>query len=228
MFKGFHKGWGGQTATALYRIAADLRLVPAVFLDNGRDNEVTCQDAQQLAADLARQELEIVYLDPPYNQHPYGSNYHVLNTVTLWDKPPLSGRITRGTKAAIRTDWRTERRSAYYYREEAVIAYRKLLNTLNARCVLTSYSTDGTIPLRDVLSANVDRGHVHVELQGYKRYRVSTQRFSKKPMNVELVVVLDAGRKSTRTVETLLAEIDSVERAVLANHRENGRTEPDM
>ena len=31
--------------------------------------------------------MDIAYLDPPYNQHPYGSNYHVLNTVAVWDKP---------------------------------------------------------------------------------------------------------------------------------------------
>ena len=47
--------------------------------------------------------IDIAYLDPPYNQHPYGSNYHVLNSVALWDKPALSKQITRGSKAAIRT-----------------------------------------------------------------------------------------------------------------------------
>ena len=25
--------------------------------------------------------LDLVYLDPPYNQHPYGSNYFMLNTI---------------------------------------------------------------------------------------------------------------------------------------------------
>jgi len=116
VFKGFHKGWGGQTRTALYRIATDLQLAPAVFFDNRKNNRVVCQDAQRLAEELAGHELNIVYLDPPYNQHPYASNYHVLNTITLWDKPPLSKRITRGTKAAIRTDWREQRRSPYNYR----------------------------------------------------------------------------------------------------------------
>jgi adenine-specific DNA-methyltransferase len=226
VFKGFHNGWGGQTETALYRIASDLALGPTAFFDNGKCNEVRCEDAQQLAHELARREIEVVYLDPPYNQHPYASNYHVLNSITLWDKPALSRTITRGTKSAIRTDWRTERRSAYNYRDEAVTAYRKLLGTLNARHVLTSYSTDGTIPLHDLLDANVQRGRVRVELQGYKRYRVSSQRFSEKPMNVEFVLVLDTRRRSDRTVKDLFAEIDSAERRVLADHRAdgNGRT----
>ena len=221
VFKGFHNGWGGQTRTALYRIAGDLTLTPAVFFDNGKDNEATCQDALRLAADLAQREVEIVYLDPPYNQHPYGSNYHVLNSVTLWDKPPLSRSITQGTKSAIRLDWRTERRSAYNYREEAVSAYRKLLETLNAHHILTSYSTDGMIPLHDLLEANLQRGHVRIEMQGYKRYRVSSQRFSQKPMNLEFVLVLDTHRKSEVSVEQLLEEIGTAEKLVLSRHREN-------
>src|SRR5690606_4654466 len=133
-------------------------------------------------------ELDVAYLDPPYNQHPYGSNYHVLNTVALWDKPELSKTITPGTKSAIRLDWRTERRSAYNYANEAAQAYARLLQTLNARFILTSYSTDGFIPLEKILEANIHRGHVRIEMKGYKRYRVSSQRFSHKPMNVEFVV----------------------------------------
>ena len=164
----------------------------------------------------------MAYLDPPYNQHPYGSNYHVLNSIVLWDKPPLSRRITRGTKAAIRLDWRTERRSAYNYREEAAAAYRRLLWTINARFILTSYSTDGTIPLDELLESNVERGHVSLVMQGYKRYRVSSQRFSRKPMNVEFVVVVDTHRKGQASADRLAELIREGETMVLMAHPERG------
>ena len=51
--------------------------------DNGQDNRVFQQDAQSLAEELREtgQTLDIAYLDPPYNQHPYGSNYHILNAL---------------------------------------------------------------------------------------------------------------------------------------------------
>ena len=39
----------------------------------------------------------IAYLDPPYNQHAYGSNYHVLHSVSLWDKPAVPYRPDRST-----------------------------------------------------------------------------------------------------------------------------------
>jgi adenine-specific DNA-methyltransferase len=220
VFKGFHNGWGGQTRTALYRIATDLRLDVPVFHDNGHKNLVFRQDAQALAERLASEEVEIAYLDPPYNQHPYGSNYHVLNSVVLWDKPELSKQITRGTKAAIRLDWRTQRRSAYNYREDAHAAYQRLVNAINARYILTSYSTDGTIRLEDMLHSNVARGNVSLVMKGYKRYRVSSQRFSHKPMNVEFVLVLDTRTKSKTSVDELRETIEKCERKVLGAHSE--------
>jgi adenine-specific DNA-methyltransferase len=220
VFKGFHNGWGGQTGTALYRIAGDLTLSPAVFFDNAQENNVLCDDAQSVAVALRDEEIDVAYLDPPYNQHPYGSNYHVLNTVTLWDQPELSPTITPGTKSAIRLDWRTERRSAYNYADEAPRAYRKLIETLNARFILTSYSTDGTIPLDEMLAANIGRGHVRIEMRGYKRYRVSSQRFSEKPMNVEFVIVLDTHRESDVSVDQLRNTVQSKEDSVLNGHPE--------
>ncbi len=218
VFKGFHNGWGGRTKTALYRIAGDLTMSPAVFFDNRFANEVLCEDAQRVAASLRDNEIDMVYLDPPYNQHPYGSNYHVLNSIALWDKPEIGKTITAGTKSAIRTDWRTERRSAYNYSDRASIAYRGLLRTLNAHFILTSYSTDGTISLEDMLLANIERGRVYVEMKGYKRYRVSSQRFSDKPMNVEFVVVLDTHRRSDISIDELKHAVKSKEEMVLKCH----------
>jgi adenine-specific DNA-methyltransferase len=224
VFKGFHNGWGGQTSTALYRIAGDLRLSMPAFWDNGVKNLVFREDAQSLAERLAPEPVDIAYLDPPYNQHPYGSNYHVLNSVALWDKPALSRQITRGAKAAIRLDWRTERRSAYNYRDEAARAYERLLGTIRARYILTSYSTDGMIPLESLLESNVRRGHVELVMQGYKRYRVSSQRFSKKPMNVEFVLVLDTERRAKLSAAELRRMIRHHEAEVLDAHPETGGT----
>jgi adenine-specific DNA-methyltransferase len=220
VFKGFHNGWGGQTGTALYRILSRFELRPAVFFDNGEVNRTYQEDATDLARWLRRGRPDLVYLDPPYNQHPYGSNYHVLNSVALWDKPALSPTITKGDKAAIRTDWRTERRSKYNHRSEATQEFGELLDTLNARWILTSYSTDGMIPLEDLVRIACGRGRTEVVLKGYKRYRVSTQRFSKKPMNVEFVLVTDTSEKSGAHVAAELARrIRDTEAQVLESHR---------
>jgi len=221
VFKGFHSGWGGQTKTALYRILSQFRLQPAVFCDNGQTNTVTQTDAAQLAQTLrdSGETVDIAYLDPPYNQHPYGSNYHVLNTLTLWDKPPLTEQITGRNKSAIREDWRTERRSAYNHCRSAADAYTQLLQSLDARYILTSYSTDGTIPLLSLVEACLQRGQTDVVTQQYKRYRVSTQRYSQKPLNVELILIVDTGKSHTGTsAEAICESILCAELSANAGH----------
>lgn len=225
VFKAFHRGWGGKTGTALYRILSDFTVRQPVLFDNQMRNLATQEDAHEIAPrldELLGHTADIVYLDPPYNQHPYGSNYHVLNTVVLWDKPSVrpvtqvNGRTV--DKSAIRKDWRTERRSPYNHARLALPALRRLVESIDARWLLMSYSTDGNMPLRGVLSALAERGDLHVFMKPYKRYRVSTPRMSPKPLNVELLAVVNSrGRPSVSKVDALIAEIVDHERQVLGN-----------
>jgi adenine-specific DNA-methyltransferase len=224
VFKGFHHGWGGKTGTALYRIRGRLKLSPPVLFDNGLHNLASCADGQELAQQLDSvlgSRPDILYVDPPYNQHPYGSNYHLLTTVALWDKPCLSpsiqvdGRVR--DKSAIRKDWRSRRRSAYNAAGEALLAFQRLVESADARWVLVSYSTDGNIPVRELLSKMAARGRLHVVTQKYKRYRVSTPRMSKKSHNVEFVAVLDTA------APPLLDREDRVDRMVADIHEEESR-----
>jgi adenine-specific DNA-methyltransferase len=214
VFKGFHHGWGGKTGTALYRIRSRIALQPPVLLDNGRDNVALGEDARLLCPRLSRVcggTPDIVYLDPPYNQHPYGSNYHVLNTVVLWDKPPLArsirvdGRVV--DKAAIRKDWRTERRSPFNSARHSPAAFADLVGALDARWILVSYSTDGNIDLGELLEVLSRRGAVSVHCNRYKRYRVSTPRRSARSHTVEFVAVVDTARRPRRPAAARLARL---------------------
>jgi len=194
VFKGFHKGWGGATKTAWYRIRSFLTIRPPALFDNGAENIVTREDASQLAE---RIECDIAYIDPPYNQHQYGANYHLLNTVALWDKPPISPFISGNgarDKAAIRNDWRTLRRSPYCYRSTALEAFKGLLDRVRARWVLVSYSTDGIIDAGELLRSLAERGSLRVVRKHYKRYRVRSQRPSPRPHTVEFVAIVDTNR----------------------------------
>ena len=195
VFKGFHRGWGGATKTAWYRIKARLEIRPPILLDNGQKNMVYQQDAQTLAPEV---ECDIAYLDPPYNQHQYGANYHFLNTMALWDKPEISPRFdpaTIGFKSAIRHDWRTARRSAYCSRQKAEAELTLLLASLRAKWVLMSYSTDGMIPLENLTRLLSTHGRLTWVQKDYKRYRVSTQRPSAQAFTSEFVLILEMGER---------------------------------
>ena len=231
VFKGFHNGWGGQTKTALYRILSQFQLKPAIFCDNSEDNVVYKMDGIKLATKLKEEAevIDIAYLDPPYNQHPYGSNYHVLNTLTLWDRPPLTQQIEGRNKSAIREDWRTERRSPYNHRREAAKAYDDLLSAINASYILTSYSTDGMIPLTSLVTSCIKRGHTDFVLQQYKRYRVSSQRFSLKPVNVELILIVDTKRTHQGLdAEEICCRIMQAEEMALVQHPETAPAETEQ
>jgi adenine-specific DNA-methyltransferase len=191
VFKGFHAGWGGSNGTALHRILAPLRLQPARFLANGRVHRVLATDARELHREL-RVTPDIVYLDPPYNQHPYASNYHVLDSLSLWDRPAVPPPTQRGCKAAIRADW-TQRKSPFNARGAAERAFADVLATLPGRHVLISYSTDGIVPWERLVALATAHGALAVHCRPYKRYRTSPTRPSPRPATVELVLRVDRG-----------------------------------
>tara|TARA_B100000900_G_scaffold413533_1_gene437757 strand:+ start:580 stop:1836 length:1257 start_codon:yes stop_codon:yes gene_type:complete len=216
VFKGFHRGWGGSNGTAQYRICSDIELRPALTFDNGMNNLSTREDAGKLVLELTNilgEIPDIVYLDPPYNQHPYGSNYHVLNTVTLWDKPNFPKKITRGTKSAIRLDWRTERRSAYNSQRKATQEFQELIENITAKFILTSYSTEGNIPLLEMMKILGRKGSLRIVKREYVRYRVSPTRLSPKPRNVEFVVITDTNGKpeSIEVLNEIVSELSRID-----------------
>ena len=211
VFKSFHQGWGGKTKTALERIDSLLWLTPNKFCEVGDPHraaaEVWCVDAQHLANQMTDFEVDVAYLDPPYNQHAYSSNYHVLNSLTLWDQTDLPTPDTKGFKSGIDRAWRKERPSPYNSSKHATEAYQKLVATIKARYILTSYSTDGNISPMDLLQANLARGKVTLLTQDVPRYRVSKQRQSERARVLEFIVITDTHAKSGPPLRQLLGQL---------------------
>ncbi|MCE7973434.1 MAG: DNA methyltransferase [Leptolyngbya sp. PLA1] len=92
------------------------------------------------ALDAARTlEADLVYIDPPYNQHSYLANYHVWESLVRWDKPEVYG------VACKRTDVRT-RRSGFNSRPLAAQRLAEVLRAVRAPVVVVSFSDEGFIP----------------------------------------------------------------------------------
>ncbi|MDT8872738.1 hypothetical protein RAA17_20525 [Komagataeibacter rhaeticus] len=87
---------------------------------------------------------------------------------------------------------------------------------LDTRWVATSYSTDGFIPLPDMVRANCERGQVQVFTRGYKRYRVSRQRYSARPMTVEFILLTHTRMPGTRSPDEIVDEIRTIEASLNA------------
>ncbi|MBQ3965769.1 MAG: DNA adenine methylase, partial [Treponema sp.] len=197
VFKAFHKGFGGHGKDALGRILAPIALHEPVLIDSQKPVHVFREDANVLAATLP--ELDVVYLDPPYNQHQYGSNYHLLNTIAEWDKIPEPMDLDEDgvlvNKAAIREDW-VKTRSLYCYKKTATDTFRDLLQHIRAKLILVSYSSDGIIPFDEMKKICLEKGYVSIVTSGYTVYRGGKQSNSRKNSDIEFILAIDTSRKA--------------------------------
>lgn len=200
VFKAYHRGFGGHGRDALGRITAPIRFRAPRIID-APAGRVFAMDAAELAAGGMMDDSDIVYLDPPYNQHQYGSNYHLLNTIVRWDRIPEPLDIgTDGTllrKAGIRPDW-TETRSAYCSKKTAEAAFGALLESLKAPMLLISYSTDGIIPFHRLRSICEGYGRLSLMANPYVTYRGGRQSVSRRDANLEFILIVERGRSTGR------------------------------
>ena len=207
VFKAYHRGFGGYSGDALCRILAPVQLEYPVLVDSSSPSRIVRSEASALARRLRETEEVpvIAYIDPPYNQHQYGSNYHLLKTIALWDKPAVDnsrsadGRFTR--KAAIREDW-TDTRSAYCYREKARRAFEELLENLEAEYLLISYSTEGIIPFEELREMCAKKGKLDIVTNEYTTYRGGKQSITRLNRNIEFVLIVDTHRSSLQADRT--------------------------
>ncbi len=141
----------------------DLELrVPALLPGSGR---AVLGDAGSLAGSLGR--FDLAYLDPPYNQHRYFTNYHVWETLVRWDAPEHYG------VACKRVDSRDDAtKSPFNSKAEMPDALRRVICDVDAETVVVSYNDESWVTAEDIRGWLLEAGHEHVELLDFdsKRY----------------------------------------------------------
>jgi len=153
VFKGFYKDketgigkFGGSGSDALTRIRGQVRLKPPVLSRFEAEVQVLSEDTNEAVRKLGS--LDLAYFDPPYNQHPYGSNYFMLNLITEYVEPIEVSKVS-----GIPTDWN---RSSYNKRHAALTALVDLITNTDAKFILLSFNNEGFVEpseLRSVLSS---------------------------------------------------------------------------
>ncbi len=192
VFKACHKGFGGHGGDALTRIMAPMELEYPVLID-GIPGEVGSMDA---AAWCAGRPADLCYLDPPYNIHQYGSNYHMLNSVARWDRPEVSGELddtgVLKNKAGIRQDWQ-ETRSPFCRKHSAPAALSNLLQAVDARYIVLSYNSDGVVPFDQLMDMLSKLGRVELFAENYTQYRGGRQGLTRANLTTEFQLVVRRG-----------------------------------
>jgi len=168
VFKGFHKNketglgqFGGTNSDALSRIKNNIALPFPIFSNFNCNYTVYNGNSNEVVKEVP--EMDLAYLDPPYNQHPYGSNYFMLNLI-LENKYPENISNVSG----IPNNWN---RSVYNKKQYAYTALSELVKNIKAKFVLISFNSEGFISLNEMKDMLEKIGKLQVLETSYNTFR---------------------------------------------------------
>jgi len=191
VFKGFYKNaagvgqFGGKGRHALSRILGEIDVPFPLFSRFNCPSTITRLDALEAARVLP--DVDVAYLDPPYNQHPYGSNYFMLNLIVKGERPdPASLSRVSG----IPRDWN---RSSFNSAAMALTSLRDLLEACPARFILLSYNSEGIIPLSDIHELLSGMGRMERLEQSYAAFKGGRNLHKRALIVKEYIFLLEKG-----------------------------------
>jgi adenine-specific DNA-methyltransferase len=89
--------------------------------------------------------FDLAYLDPPYNQHRYFTNYHVWETLVAWDAPEHYGIACK------RVDARSEHTKSVFNSKRTMIpALAALVRELSCELLVLSYNNESWLSLEEL------------------------------------------------------------------------------
>jgi len=135
-----------------------LQLKAANFDISTQRNLVFQQNANQLIKEI---EGDILYLDPPYNARQYGANYHLLNTIALYDDFTPKGK----------TGLRDYERSVYCKKNEVLEQFEQLIQDSRFRYIFVSYNNEGLMSLDQIRSVMEKYGDYRLATIAYQRFK---------------------------------------------------------
>lgn len=121
--------------------------------------------------DLVKEiQVDLVYIDPPYNSRQYCDAYHLLENVARWKKPEVYGVAKKMDRDELKSDYCTR---------NAVKAFEELIDSISARYILLSYNnmakkgndrSNAKISDEDIFRILKKKGKVKVFSEEYKAF----------------------------------------------------------
>lgn len=218
--KGFHNGWGGTGGAALERILGDIMIERIVLPTEQPKGYYFIGYAERFFENNPELSVDIIYADPPYNQHQYSANYHMLTTAYN-NRDYDVGEVKKGTRAGIRVD---HNRSDFCKSIKTVdessgkkvsFAYKAFNDFIvsvqnNTKYVVISYNQEGVLDHKeiiDILSQN-GKNSVTIETEVHEKYKGGKKTNISNYVIEYLFVVETNKQQSTEEVEKLKASIE--------------------
>lgn len=170
VFKGFYKSkdtkigkFGGDGENALDRIKGKIILEKPILSNFNTIHKNYQENANDLAKKLKN--IDITYIDPPYNQHPYGSNYFMLNTII---NNNIGDNISK--VSGIPNIWN---KSDYNTKSKALASFDDLIYNLDSKYIIISYNSEGFISYDEMMELLKKYGNTSVKEIVYPTFRGS-------------------------------------------------------
>ncbi len=148
------------------------RMRPANFTKNKiYNNEVFNEDIEIL---IKKIEGDVLYLDPPYNNRQYASNYHLLETIARYDNPSLRG------KTGLRNY--SHQKSKFSQKNEVLKSFENIIQNAKVKYIFLSYNNEGLMNEKDIKRIMTKRGEYGYLKKKYGRFA------SVKNKNVQFII----------------------------------------
>lgn len=126
VYGAFLKKWDGRALKPIEFIK------PAYNACDSLNIKIYNDKTENIISDV---KCDILYLDPPYTQNQYGTQYHLLETLILNDHPSVSKVTGSRPVMPMRSDWSKE--------YKAHILLDRIIANTTARYIVMSYNNDG-------------------------------------------------------------------------------------
>lgn len=164
--------YGSYLKTWDNRALKEIRLSDIPIFNNAQENIAVNLDITE-AVDL-NENLDLLYLDPPYNSRQYASNYFLLELIAegWFDKEPMVYGHT-GMRPY------DHQKSKFCSKKDAFSALAEVISKQKSKNIMISYNDEGIIPLDSIEQLLKNYGKVNVDYFTHKRYRSIGQDGSK-------------------------------------------------
>ena len=152
----------------------EMQLSPMPITKGNGNYRVFNRDISQLIREV---DGDILYLDPPYNERQYCTNYHLLETIARYDDPVIKG------KTGLREY--SEQKSLFCVKNKVAEVFEDLIKNAKFRYIFLSYNNEGLMPFDTIEKIMKKYGKYKVYMQTHRRFKADNARDNQADTTVE-------------------------------------------